>query len=164
MAIASRSFRVHHRRLRALAALLVGLGAVAAEPVAAPAAPVPDDALTVTDIDNASQGFDELLGADGRAVCFAFLHPACPLAQEYAPLLSQLAADFSGRGVRVVGVVCERDDPADIEAYRAQFDIVFPIRLDTHFKLAEALDATTTPEVVLVDRERVMRYAGRMSA
>jgi len=24
--------------------------------------------------------FADLLGADGRAVCFAFLHPTCPLA------------------------------------------------------------------------------------
>lgn len=42
--------------------------------------------------------FADLLGADGRAVCFAFLHPACPLAQDYAPVLGQLAEEFADEG------------------------------------------------------------------
>ena len=106
--------------------------------------------------------FAELLGADGRAVCFAFLHPACPLAQEYAPVLGQLAAEFAAEGIRFVGVVCEFDDPGEIEVYRSDFKIPFPIGLDPDFRLAEALDVTVTPEVVLVDRDRRVRYAGRI--
>lgn len=77
-------------------------------------------------------------------------------------MLGAVASDFAGRGVRVVGVVCECDDPAEIVRYRTEFGITFPIYLDTAFELAEALDATTTPEVVLVDRERRIRYAGRI--
>jgi hypothetical protein len=123
---------------------------------------VPADSLTLAGVDGVSHGVDQLLGPDGRAVCFAFLHPACPLAQEYAPVLERIALDYSGAGVRVVGVVCEYDDPAEIAAYRKTYGITFPIHLDARFRLAEALDATTTPEVVLVDRERRIRYAGRI--
>lgn len=111
---------------------------------------------------SAADPFANQLGSDGRAVVFAFLHPACPLAQEYAPVLSQLAADFADDSIRFVGVVCECDDPAEIEAYRKSFGLTFPIHLDTDFTLAEALGATVTPEVVLVDRERRIRYAGRI--
>jgi hypothetical protein len=139
----------------------VALIASAADRPAASAA-LPADRLVLIGVDGTARGFDELLGAEGRAVCFAFLHPACPLAQEYAPVLEALAADFAGRGVRVVGVVCECDDPAEITAYRKEFGITFPIHLDTRFTLAAALDATTTPEVVLVDRERRIHYAGRI--
>ena len=106
--------------------------------------------------------FAELLGPDGRAVCFAFLHHACPMAQEYAPVLVELAARFAGDGIRVVGVVCEADDPAEVEAYRTNFAVTFPILFDTEFRLAEALDATVTPEAVLVDRDRRIRYTGRI--
>jgi hypothetical protein len=132
------------------------------EETAAMATALPAERLVVADLAGRALGFDELLGADGRAVCFAFLHPACPLAQEYAPVLATLADDFAGRGVRIVGVVCECDDPADIAAYRKEFAVTFPIHLDARFQLAEALDARITPEVVLVDRDRRIRYAGRI--
>ena len=106
--------------------------------------------------------FADLLGADGRAVCFAFLHPTCPLAQDYAPVLGQLAEEFADEGIRFVGVVCEVDAPEEIEAYRSDFKIPFPIDLDSDFRLAEALAVSVTPEVVLVDGERRVRYAGRI--
>ena len=124
--------------------------------------PLPPERLVVRGLDGATIPFVDLLGTDGRAVCFAFLHPACPLAQEYGPVLGQLAADFADERIRFVGVVCESDDPAEVEAYRRQFGLTFPIHLDTDFALAEALDATTTPEVMLVDRDRQIRYAGRI--
>jgi hypothetical protein len=71
----------------------------------------------------------------------------------------QASTDYAGRGIRVVGVVCECDDPTEVAAYRTEFGIEWPVHLDTSFTLAEALDATTTPEVVLVDRDRRIRYA-----
>ena len=122
---------------------------------------VPQERLHVAGPDGTAHAFDELLG-DGRAVCFAFLHPSCPMAQDYAPVLDELAARFAGAGIRVVGVVCEADDLAEVEAYRTKFSITFPILLDTGFALAEALDATVTPEAVLVDRDRQIRYSGRI--
>jgi thiol-disulfide isomerase/thioredoxin len=123
---------------------------------------LPAEQLAVTGSDGTRIPFADLLGADGQAVCFAFLHPACPLAQEYAPVLGELAADYADAAVRFVGVVCECDDLAEVERYRREFGITFPIHRDTDFRLAEALDATVTPEVVLVDRDRRIRYAGRI--
>ena len=125
--------------------------------------PLPADSLAVQAADGGTVSFADLLGPDGRAVCFAFLHPACPLAQEYAPVLSTLAADFGGAGIRFVGVICECDDLKEVEAYRREYGITFPIHLDTDFRLAEALDATITPEVVLVDRDRIICYSGRIN-
>jgi thiol-disulfide isomerase/thioredoxin len=126
------------------------------------AEPLPAERLVVQGPDGAAMPFADLLGSDGRAVCFVFLHPACPLAQEYAPLLGQLAADFAGDGIRFVGVACECDDPAELDAYRTKFGLAFPIHVDTEFALAETLGATVTPEAVLVDRDRRIRYAGRV--
>ncbi|MFM8494805.1 MAG: hypothetical protein ACKOEM_04685, partial [Planctomycetia bacterium] len=89
----------------------------AAEPLPLAAEPLPPDSLVVQKLDGAVVPFADLLGSDGRAVCFAFLHPACPLAQEYGPVLAQVATDFAAERIRVVGVVCECDDPAEVAAY-----------------------------------------------
>ena len=137
---------------------LAGSVVLAAEPASSLSA----DSLALRAADGRTIPFADLIGADGRAVCFAFLHPACPLSQDYAPVLDQLAAGFAKEGVRFVGVVCECDAIEEIEAYRREFGITFPIHLDTDFRLAAALDATITPEVVLVDRDRRIRYAGRI--
>ena len=145
-------------------ALLWFLWCLVASPTVAAETPLPADSLAVRADDGGTIPFADLLGPAGRAVCFAFLHPACPLAQEYAPVLSALAADFGGEGIRFVGVICEGDDPATVEAYRREYGITFPIHLDTDFTLAAALDVTITPEVVLVDRDRRIRYAGRINS
>lgn len=130
--------------------------------LASAAEPLPADLLVVRDRTTGPVTFADLLGPDGRAVCFAFLHPSCPLAQGYAPVLSELATTRASDGVRFVGVVCEYDDPTEIDDYVSTFGISFPVVLDPAFALADALNATTTPEVVLVDRDRKIVYAGRI--
>jgi hypothetical protein len=57
--------------------------------------PLPSERLVVRGLDGTAMPFADLIGPDGRAVCFAFLHPACPLAQEYGPVLGRLAASCS---------------------------------------------------------------------
>ena len=78
-------------RAAGLVLLLLALLAAripAAEPPASPRSEVPADSPIDADrlALETEQGelvpFADLLGTDGRAVCFAFLHPNCPLAQE----------------------------------------------------------------------------------
>ena len=148
-----------------MASVMLAADPVAPVPTAGQAdtSPILADRLGVRAANGDSIPFADLLGPDGRAVCFAFLHPACPLAQEYGPVLGELAAQYADKGIRFVGVVCESDDAAEIEDYRKTYSIPFPIYTDTDFRLAEALDATITPEAVLVDRNRSIRYAGRIN-
>ena len=148
-----------------IASVMLAADPVAPVPTAgrADTSPIPADRLGVRAANGDSIPFADLFGSEGRAVCFAFLHPACPLAQEYGPVLGELAATYAEKGIRFVGVVCESDNAADIEDYRKTYSIPFPIYADTDFRLAEALDATITPEVVLVDRNHSIRYAGRIN-
>jgi hypothetical protein len=139
---------------------LLASDAVVTRPAGGP--PIPEERLGLRSLAGDAIPFADSLGPDGQAVCFAFLHPACPMAQDYAPVLGALADEFADKGIRFVGVVCEADDANAVEAYRREFGITFPLRLDTDFTLAEALDATVTPEVALVDRDRRVRYAGRI--
>ena len=142
--------------------LVAAAGGLAAAARPADGPPIPGERLGLRSLAGDAIPFADSLGPDGRAVCFAFLHPACPLAQEYGPVLNALADEFADQGIRFVGVICEGDDAGAVEAYRREFAITFPLRLDTDFALAEAVDATVTPEVVLVDRDRVIRYTGRI--
>jgi len=117
---------------------------------------------TAQSLDGQDVAFADLLGSDGQAVCYTFLHPTCPLAQRYGPVLAELAAEFDEQGIRFVGVICEFDEPEEITRYRDEYAIHFPFVTDREFRLAEALDATTTPEVVLVDASGRTRYQGRI--
>jgi len=113
--------------------------------------PTSTEHLTAPSLDDQPVAFANLLGSDGKAVCYTFLHPTCPLAQRYAPVLAELDKAFDEQGVHFVGVVCEFDDLEEITSYRDEYAIHFPFLTDRDFHLADALAATTTPEVVLVD-------------
>jgi thiol-disulfide isomerase/thioredoxin len=146
----------------AFTAAAVGADDSAVDDSAATPSPSSTEHLTAPSLDGQPVAFADLLGRDGKAVCYTFLHPTCPLAQRYAPVLAELDKAFDEQGVHFVGVVCEFDDPEEITSYRDEFSIHFPFLTDRDFHLADALAATTTPEVVLVDASGRTRYQGRI--
>jgi hypothetical protein len=81
-----------------IASVMLAADPVAPVPTAVQAdtSPIPADRLGVRAANGGSTPFADLLGSDGRAVCFAFLHPACPLAQEYGPVRDALLATLLG--------------------------------------------------------------------
>ena len=118
--------------------------------------------LTAISLEGDSVSFSDLLGKDGKAVCFAFLHPDCPLTQKYEPVLSEIATKSAPPGVKIVGVVCEYDSVKEITDYQSEFSTTFPLFTDKSFDLAKTLNARVTPEVVLVDSTGRVRYQGRI--
>jgi len=138
-----------------------------AEPAAAagsarPAGRLAFGQLTVQNLDGRDVRLAALLGDDGRAICLTFLYPHCPLAQKYGAVLADLSREFAPDGVRFVGVICDFDDHDDVTAYRDTFSIPFPLVTDKALAVAEAVDATVTPEAVLVDATGRVRYRGRI--
>ena len=65
-----------------IANVILAADSVAATPVGAghDTQPIPAERLRVRVKNSGSILFADLTGPNGRAVCFAFLHPACPLA------------------------------------------------------------------------------------
>lgn len=101
--------------------------------------------------------------ADRQVLVIAFLGTECPLARLYTPRLNSLAAEFADRGVGFLGVNSNRQDSlAKLTAFARDFDVKFPLTKDTGNVLADQLGATRTPQVFVLDRERVVRYAGRI--
>ena len=135
----------------------------ASQPSVAAVANVPTEKLTLAGVDGSTHSFKDLLG-DGQAVCYTFLYPNCPMSKVYCPVLNLLAAEFGKQGVTFVGVICESEAIDDLDAFKKEFSISFPIFLDANFAVANLLDATVTPESFLVSREGTIAYAGRIDS
>lgn len=101
--------------------------------------------------------------ATAEAVVVVFLGVECPLAKLYGPRLAELAADYAERGVAVIGVNANRQDTlTELAAYGRRSGIEFPLLKDNDAEAVEAFGATRTPEAFVLDRQRVIRYRGRI--
>lgn len=101
--------------------------------------------------------------ADKQAVVIAVLGTECPLATLYAPRLAQLAERFEKRGVAFVGINANQQDSlSELAQYVKVHEIKFPLLKDVGNVVADALGAARTPEVFVLDRDRTIRYQGRI--
>lgn len=98
-----------------------------------------------------------------KFVVTVFLGTECPLAKLYGARLAQLAKRFEDRGVAFVGVSSNQQDSlSEIASYARRHQITFPVLKDLGNDLADRLKATRTPEVIVWDRSRRIRYRGRI--
>ncbi len=101
--------------------------------------------------------------ADKKLVVVAFLATECPLAQQYAPRLVELAGEFPAKDVAFFGVVSgSQESLEDIERYVLAHKIGFPVLKDLGAEVADAFGARRAPEVFVLDAERKVRYWGRI--
>jgi peroxiredoxin len=102
---------------------------------------------------------------DQQAIVLCFLGTECPLVRLYGPRVQKLSEQFSPRGVAFLGISSNSQDSiTELAAYARIHGLTFPILKDLGQKLADACGAMRTPEVFLLDRERKIRYAGRVDA
>lgn len=100
---------------------------------------------------------------DKPVVVLAFLGTECPLAKLAVTKLNTLAKEFEPRGVAVLGINSNRQDSlADLAAQVKEQDVSFRLLKDAGNKLADAVGAVRTPEVVVLDQQRAIRYVGRI--
>jgi peroxiredoxin len=98
-----------------------------------------------------------------QVIVFAFLSCECPMSNGYLPTLIDVANKYADRGVLVVGIHADPEETATIVAkHRANYKITFPELLDPTHRATGPLQAKTTPEVIVVDEQRQVRYRGRI--
>jgi peroxiredoxin len=96
-------------------------------------------------------------------VVVAFLGIECPLAKQYSVRLQELSKEYAAKGVTFLGVDANSQDaPTEIASFVRRQGLEFPFLIDIGSKLAEQLGATRTPEVVVLDQNRAVRYRGRI--
>lgn len=101
--------------------------------------------------------------ANAKAVVVVFLGVECPLAKLYGPRLAELADDYADRGVVVLGVNANRQDtPTELIAYARRHGVEFPLLKDNDATAVDRFGATRTPEAFVLDKQRAVRYRGRI--
>jgi peroxiredoxin len=149
-----------------------------------------DNAHPILALGSAAPNF-ELPGIDGQThkladydaspvlvVVFTCNH--CPIAQMYEKRIAELASDYRGRGVAVVAI--QPNDPTAIRIdeldssdmsdsleemkIRAQYkQLTYPYLYDGETQsVTRAYGPQATPHVFVFDRQRKLRYEGRMDS
>ena len=162
--------------LRWLGLMGVMLAAQAASnhPILQPGSKAPD--FTLPGIDGKTHSLADYASSPALVIVFTCNH--CPIAQVYERRISQLAADYGKRGVAVVAIqpnapealrVDELDcsdisDSLEEMKIRAQYKhLDYPYLYDGETQqTARAYGPQATPHVFVFDRERILRYEGRM--
>lgn len=100
---------------------------------------------------------------DKKALVVVFLGTECPLVKLYGRRLKDLDFKYAEQGVQVIGINANRQDNlTEIGAFARTNDIDFPILKDPRNEVADLFGAERTPEVFVLDAERVIRYRGRI--
>lgn len=98
-----------------------------------------------------------------KAIVLVFSNTTCPIAQKYWPKLKRLEAEYREQGVQFVGVNVNGDDELqEIAQQGIDFGIEFPLVKDVDGSCVKATGVTRTPEVVVLDAQRKLRYRGRI--
>ncbi|QDT37121.1 redoxin domain-containing protein [Stratiformator vulcanicus] len=101
--------------------------------------------------------------AEAKVIVLAFLGAECPLAKLYSVRLQSLSERFADDGVVVLGINSNSQDSlAELAAFVTRHEISFPVLKDAGNRIADRLKATRTPEVFVLDQDRVVRYWGRI--
>jgi peroxiredoxin len=98
-------------------------------------------------------------------VVLVFLANHCPAVGQYEDRLIEFTKDYEGKGVRVVGVSVsqqEGDKLAGIKDYMKDKGSNYVYAYDESQALGKAYGASNTPHFFVLDKERKIRYIGKM--
>lgn len=119
------------------------------------------ESFSAKDFRGRTHSLDEY--SDSRVVVLAFLGTECPLAKLYGPRLASISKKYADKGVTILGVNSNRHDSiTEISAYARIHEIGFPILKDLDNRIADQVGATRTPEILILNEERTVRYHGRV--
>lgn len=100
-----------------------------------------------------------------KAFVIAFTNLDCPVVKQYLPRLKQLDEAYRDRDVQFISINADPGDSIVEMAYQAvKADCAFPFCKDFDGEVVRALGAERTPEVVVLDADRKLRYRGRIDS
>jgi thiol-disulfide isomerase/thioredoxin len=98
-----------------------------------------------------------------KAYVLVFTTTTCPLVQRYLPGLNRLEKEYREKAVQFVGINVGPDDSIrDMAAQAVEHDVEYPFVKDHRGQCIAALGVKRTPEVVVLDAQRKLRYRGRI--
>jgi thiol-disulfide isomerase/thioredoxin len=98
--------------------------------------------------------------ASGYTRLFIFLSPECPLCQNYTIKLNEFYSRYGGK-IKIYGIIPgSAYKPAAISAFREKYKIAYPLLIDGSLRLSHYLQASATPEVILLGPGNELIYKG----
>ena len=98
-----------------------------------------------------------------RAFVIVLTNTSCPLVQKYWPKLKRLDEEFRSQQVQFLAVNASAgDEIGDVAQQAIDFGIEFPLVKDTDGSCVKTLGVERTPECVILDSQRRIRYRGRI--
>src|SRR4051794_16633292 len=117
--------------------------------------------LTFQDIRYLKRSLDDF--PSRRAYVLVFTATGCPVVGRYLPGLNRMERAYRDKGVQFISVNAGADDSITaMAAHAVEHDVAFPTVKDVDGSCAAALGVTRTPEVVVLDAGRKVRYRGRI--
>lgn len=93
--------------------------------------------------------------------CYFFFIADCPAVRNNLPKINDLVKTFAPFGLSVTGIVSDPDlDQAKLDETISEFDVQFPVVLDTGLTMAKAYGASVTPQVFLYNSAGALVYSG----
>ena len=92
-----------------------------------------------------------------------FLSPECPLCINYTLTMKELAEEFHNDSVLFYGIHSgEWFSQQEVEGYKLKYDLPIRMLLDNGNHVANALNATVTPEVFVLNSKSEILYSGKI--
>ena len=100
---------------------------------------------------------------DKKAIVLLFTGTECPINNSYLITLGKLHEEYRDKGVQFLAINSNSQDSASRVAEHARAnEVPFPVLKDEGNRVADQLGAKRTPEALVLDAERVVRYRGRI--
>lgn len=97
-----------------------------------------------------------------RPIAVIFIGAECPIVGLAIDRIGELAREHQGR-VDFVLIDSNRQDSADdLKRFAHDHQVTLPLLRDVGNRIADAMRAERTPEAILIDRDRLVRYRGRI--
>jgi peroxiredoxin len=124
------------------------------------APPIGDDMPGFT-LKDASGKDHTLAQYKGKVVVLNFMSPECPWSKGADLSWPELAKKYAGQDVVFLAIDSHKSTTVEqLKAYAAEKKLPYPILKDVDNKYADAVGATRTPEVYVLNRELKLAYHG----
>ncbi len=101
--------------------------------------------------------------ANSKATVIMFVATQCPVSNAYNARMAKLAKDYTGKGVRFVGVNSNKQESVgEIAEHSRENGFIFPVLKDKGNVIADKFDAKVTPEIYVVDAKGDLAYHGQI--
>ncbi len=143
-----------------IGALWIWVSAVPAEATTGGLIPSPREGFLAPDFTLESLSGDQISLSDmrGKVVVLNLWASWCPPCRAEMPALQRVYQENQERGLEVLAVnMTAQDSLADVEAFVQEFNLTFPVLLDTGGEVGNAYLMRALPTTFFIDREGVIQ-------